>query len=488
MKKNIRILVIDDEATITDGLRLLLNQEGYVVETAATLTGGIAAIDELDFDLVITDIQLPGELQGGMRILQHVKTARPETEVILITGYGSIQQAVEATRAGAYYFVEKPFEPEHLLLIVEKALERRLLLAESEDLRKRLSQHETTTNIVCASKSMQRILQTIASVARSDANVLIIGESGTGKELVADALHYNSHRAAHEFVKVNCSALPRELIEAELFGYVKGAFTGAVTDRPGLIAQAQNSSLLLDELAEMPAGLQPKLLRVLEERRYRRVGDSETRPVDFRLICATNRPPSEAISQGLMREDLFYRVSTITIHIPPLRERPEDLPLIIDHFFRVYTQKYDRPLRGIARSAYQQMFAHRWPGNVRELQNAIEHAVLLARGPFIEVEDLPFVPRNRAESGEFQVPLNMTLAEIERIVIAQTLERTHGNKLEAARILGIYRPRLYNKIKKYGISTGPEQPAPKPARNTAVRSKTKTDNETGQRMNAENSD
>ncbi|HZS05065.1 MAG TPA: sigma-54 dependent transcriptional regulator [Blastocatellia bacterium] len=455
MKKNIRILVIDDEASITDALRLVLSDEGYAVEPAATVEAGMAAIDRTAFDLVITDVQLPGELQGGMKILKHVKAVRPETEVILITGYGSIPQAVEATRAGAFYFIEKPFEPEQILLIIEKALERRLLLAESEDLRKRLSEREGTPGIVCASRAMQHILQTIESVARSDANVLIIGESGTGKELIANALHYNSLRADSEFVKVNCSALPKELIESELFGYVKGAFTGAAQDRAGLFAQAHRGSLLLDELAEMPITLQPKLLRVLEERRYRRVGDRESREVDFRLICSTNRPPAEAIKEGLLREDLFYRVSTITIYVPPLRERPEDLPLIIDHFFRLFTRKYERQLSGISRPAYQHLLAWRWPGNVRELQNAIERAVLLAKGQYVEVEDLPF-GSGEVTADDFFVPPNMTLAEIERLIIAKTLQRTNGNKQEAARILGIYRPRLYGKIRKYGIEVAKE--------------------------------
>ena len=487
MKKKIRILVIDDEASITDGLRLMLNDEGYFVETAATFAAGIAATERAAYDLVVTDVQLPGELQGGMRMLRHVKSLRPETEVILITGYGSIQQAVEATRTGAFYFVEKPFEPEQLLLIIEKALERRLLLAESEDLRKRLSQRDGAPNIVCASKAMQKILQIIESVARSDANVLIIGESGTGKELIANSLHYNSLRADREFVKVNCSALPRELIESELFGYVKGAFTGAVQARQGLFAQAQGGSLLLDELAEMPISLQPKLLRVLEERRYRRVGDAETREVDFRLIASTNRPPTEAIKEGLLRDDLFYRVSTITLFVPPLRERPEDLPLIIDHFFRLFTQKYDRPLSGLSRSAQQRMLAYRWPGNVRELQNAMERAVLLARGQSIEIEDLPFGTRDAAALSEFFVPPNLTLAEIERLVISQTLQRTNGNKLEAARILGIYRPRLYSKIKKYDLGTPKERPR-KGSRSNPSEESEETGNQSAHRSEAGKAD
>jgi DNA-binding NtrC family response regulator len=445
------ILVVDDEVSITDGLRLILEAEGYSVQTAATLAEAMMLTRGISFDLIITDIQLPGERDGGMQLLRQIKSSQPSTEVILITGYGSIQQAVEATRAGAFYFIEKPFESAQILLITEKALERRHLVAESETLRRKLSQSDGFTRLVYGSKAMQQVLRTIESVARSDANVLIIGESGTGKEVIANTLHNSSRRAERNFVKVNCSALPEELIESELFGYVRGAFTGAAQDRAGLIAQANGGSLLLDELAEMPISLQPKLLRVLEERRYRRVGESESHPADFRLICATNRGPQEAIKEGLLREDLFYRVSTITVHVPPLRERPEDLPLLIDHFFRIFARKYDRQVTGISPAARQQLLAWRWPGNVRELQNAMERAVLLSRGTYIEPEDLPFEARPVPPAREFDVPPHLTLEEIERIVITRTLERTAGNKLAAAQMLGIHRPRLYHKIRKYKI-------------------------------------
>ncbi|HYE72214.1 MAG TPA: sigma-54 dependent transcriptional regulator, partial [Blastocatellia bacterium] len=309
MNKDITVLVVDDEATITDAMRLILEAEGYSVETANTLEHAIAQLEKHTCDLVITDLTLPEHRQGGLELLQRVKSRWPETEVIIITGYGSISQAVEATKAGAFYFVEKPFEPEQIVLIAEKALERRHLIAESASLRQRLSKHLDYYHLIGQSKAMKTIYETIQSVARTDANVLIIGDSGTGKELIANAIHYNSRRASQDFVKVNCSALPKELIESELFGYVKGSFTGAAQDRIGLIAQADKGSLLLDELAEMPIELQPKLLRVLEERRYRRVGDTASREVDFRLICSTNRTPREAIRDGLLREDLFYRIS-----------------------------------------------------------------------------------------------------------------------------------------------------------------------------------
>ncbi|MFN0124022.1 MAG: sigma-54-dependent transcriptional regulator [Blastocatellia bacterium] len=459
MKSHVRILVVDDEPSIRDGLRLTLLAEGYTVEVAATLADALAGIDRTPFDLVVTDVQLPGAPQGGMRILQHVGARGSETEVILITGFGDVRQAVEATRAGAFYFIEKPFDADQILLIIEKALERRLLLAESEDLRKRLSLRHGAPSIVCVSRAMQNILQTIESVADTEANVLITGESGTGKELIANAIHYNSRRAAAEFVKINCSALPRELIESEMFGYVKGAFTGAAQDRPGLIAQAHGGSLLLDELGEMPLELQPKLLRVLEERRYRRVGEMIPRDADFRLICSTNRHPDEVTRNGLLREDLYYRVSTIKIPVPPLRERREDIPLLLDHFFRHFCGKYERSLGGISRRARQLLLGYRWPGNVRELQNAMEHAVLLARTRYIEPEDLPFPGSGgmAADTAIF-IPPHMTLEQIEHSAVAQTLERTGGNKQEAARILGIHRPRLYAKIRKYRLGNAAKAP------------------------------
>ncbi len=452
MKSDNKILVVDDEPSITDGLRLLLGAEGYNVEVASSFGTARSMLERLTPDLVITDLQLPDDRQGGLSLLRLVKERSPDTEVIVITGHATVSEAVEATKSGAFYFVEKPFEPEQILLLVDKAIERQRLVSESESLRKHFQKQEFS-NIIGGSKSMQMIYETITSVAKSDANVLIIGESGTGKELIANAIHFNSLRSASEFVKVNCSALPKELIEAELFGYVKGAFTGAIQNRSGLVAQAKGGSLMLDEVGEMPIELQPKLLRVLEERRFRPVGSTETFEADFRLICATNREPREAIKEGLMREDLFYRVSTITINVPPLRERAEDLQLLTDFFFQKFKDKYSRPLQGFTQTAYHRIFAHRWPGNVRELQNAIERAVLLAKGSRIEPEDLPFGEHSLLEETPqaFYIPPEMTLEEIERVVIEQTLKRTKGNKQAAAQVLGIYRPRLYSKIRKYRI-------------------------------------
>lgn len=451
--KNVRILVVDDEPMMADSLKQNLAEEGYTVDTAATGAEAIELFDRGGHHLVICDLQLPD--MDGLEVVRHGKETRPSTEVIVVTGYGTVARAVEATKAGAFYFVEKPFDFEQILPLVEKAIERRALVAETESMRRQLSTRTEYFNIIGASKQMQMIYETIESVAKSDANVLIVGESGTGKELIANAIHYNSLRAKKPFIKVNCAALPKELIESELFGHVKGAFTGAHADKDGLVQHAAGGSLLLDEIAEMPVELQPKLLRVLQERSYRKIGSEKTYAVDFRLISSTNRPPADAIREGMLRDDLFYRISTITIHVPPLRERAEDIQILTEHFLKMYAQRYQRPISGVSQAAYGRLFAHGWPGNVRELQNVMERAVLLAKGNKIEPVDLPFdnssLPEAAATGVKWDVPPNMTLEDIEKLVIERTLQRTGGNKQAAANLLGIYRPRLYSKIRKYKI-------------------------------------
>src|SRR6266550_3976427 len=418
--RDIRVLVVDDEPMMSDSLRQHLAEEGYAVDTAASGAQGIDLFDGGAHHLVICDLQLPD--MDGLTLLRHMKDSRPTTEVIVVTGYGSVQTAVEATKAGAFYFVEKPFDFEELSPLVEKALERRELRAETKMMRDRLSTRAEYFNIIGSSKQMQTIYETIESVAKSDANVLIVGESGTGKELIA---------------------------------HTKGAFTGAHADKEGLVQHAAGGSLMLDEIAEMPVELQPKLLRVLQERSYRKIGSEKTYAVDFRLISSTNRPPADAIRDGLLRDDLFYRISTITIHVPPLRERSDDIQLLTEHFLQMYAKKYDRAIGGVSQAAYQRLFSHTWPGNVRELQNVIERAVLLAKASRIEPVDLPFdngsLPEGSPAGAGWDVPPNMTLEDIERLVIEKTLQRTGGNKQAAANLLGIYRPRLYSKIRKYNI-------------------------------------
>lgn len=451
--KDVRILVVDDEPTMADSLKQNLMEEGFVVDTAANGAEAIELFDQGGHHLAVCDLQLPD--MDGLEVMRHMKDARPTTEVIVVTGYGSVARAVEATKAGAFYFVEKPFDFEEIQPLVEKALERRELVAETTNMRRQLSTRSEYFNIIGAAKSMQTIYETIESVAKSDANVLIVGESGTGKELIANAIHYNSLRSKKPFIKVNCAALPKELIESELFGHTKGAFTGAHAEKEGLVQHAAGGSLMLDEIAEMPVELQPKLLRVLQERSYRKIGSEKTYAVDFRLISSTNRPPADAIRDGLLRDDLFYRISTITIHVPPLRERSEDIQLLTEHFLHMYAHKYERPIDGVSQAAYQRLFSHSWPGNVRELQNVLERAVLLAKNSRIEPVDLPFDNGTMPEAGStnpgWDVPPNMTLEDIERLVIEKTLQRTGGNKQAAANLLGIYRPRLYSKIRKYNI-------------------------------------
>jgi DNA-binding NtrC family response regulator len=452
-KKDVRILVVDDEPTMADSLKQNLIEEGYSVDTAATGAEAIELFDQGGHHLAICDLQLPDI--DGLEVMRHIKDARPTTEVIVVTGHGSIPKAVEATKAGAFDFVDKPFDFEELQLRVENALKQRELLTENANMRRQLSTRAEYFNIIGSSKPMQTIYETIESVAKSDANVLIVGESGTGKELIANAIHYNSLRARKPFIKVKCAALPKELIESELFGHTKGAFTGAHADKEGLVQHAAGGSLMLDEIAEMPVELQPKLLRVLQERSYRKIGSEKTYAVDFRLISSTNRPPADAIRDGLLRDDLFYRISTITIHVPPLRDRSEDIQLLTEHFLHMYAQKYDRAIGGVSQAAYQRLFGHAWPGNVRELQNVIERAVLLAKGNRVEPVDLPFdngsLPEGAPAGTGWDVPPNMTLEDIERLVIEKTLQRTGGNKQAAANLLGIYRPRLYSKIRKYNI-------------------------------------
>ncbi len=441
---------------MADALKQNLVEEGYGVDTAATGAEAIKLFDQGGHHVAICDLQLPDI--GGLEVMRHIKDARPTTEVIVVTGHGSVAKAVEATKAGAFDFVDKPFDFEELQLRVENALKQRELLTENANMRRQLSTRSEYFNIIGSSKPMQTIYETIESVAKSDANVLIVGESGTGKELIANAIHYNSLRARKPFIKVNCAALPKELIESELFGHTKGAFTGAHADKEGLVQHAAGGSLMLDEIAEMPVELQPKLLRVLQERSYRKIGSEKTYAVDFRLISSTNRPPADAIRDGLLRDDLFYRISTITIHVPPLRDRSEDIQLLTEYFLHMYAQKYDRAIAGVSQAAYQRLFGHTWPGNVRELQNVIERAVLLAKGNRVEPVDLPFdngsLPEGSPAGTGWDVPANMTLEDIERLVIEKTLQRTGGNKQAAANLLGIYRPRLYSKIRKYNIDVG----------------------------------
>src|ERR1700755_645724 len=338
-------------------------------------------------DVVVTDMMLPDA--DGLELLRKFKTIHGDTEVIVITGHGSVPKAFEAIKGGAHSSVEKPIEPDALLAMLERAIERRDLVGENLLLKQKLEGQFRFGNIIGRTKKMHEVLELVESVAGSDANILIQGENGTGKELIANAIHYNSKRAKGPFIRINCAAIPTDLIESELFGYKKGAFTGATSDKEGLFEMADGGSLLLDEIGEMPPYLQTKLLRVLQEREYRPIGSDRIVHVNFRLICATNIDLDTALREGRLREDLYFRINTIAMRVPPLRERTEDIPLLCDYFIEKFRQRYQRSVRTMAPAVYHLLIRNRWPGNVRELENAIERAVLVAKGNEVTVADLP---------------------------------------------------------------------------------------------------
>lgn len=504
-----KALLIDDDISTLELMKFQLDAEGFEVLTADNAENGLSFIETNDFDIILTDLHLPGI--SGIEMVKRAKEIQPETEIIMITGFGSTEKAIEATKAGAFYYVEKPIEFEELLVLIEKAIERKRQAAEIRELRGRLSNRHSYEGIIGASKAMQHIYELIDNVAESDANILILGESGTGKEIIANAIHYKSHRSKKPFIKVNCSALPKELIESELFGHTKGAFTGATQDKIGFIGRANGGSLLLDEIGEMPIDLQPKLLRVLQEKVYYRVGSDKPQEVDFRLISATNRNPFEAIHEGALREDLYYRINTIEIKIPPLRERMEDVPMLAEHFLQIYGEKYERSYHGFSQKAYSQMLSYNWRGNVRELQHVIERAVLLSKGGTIQELNLPVgatvaagassspngfapapmvenpsLPKAAQPTSEFNSAMISGMLDfsdeelfeeigkiivnklpdpkdgqdqkdvfdsIEYGVVLAALKRTNGNKQAAANLLGLYRPRLYGMIKRHNLET-----------------------------------
>src|ERR671927_587508 len=450
IKRKKRVLAIDDEPSMTEWLKILLEHAGYEVKTALIGTRGEELFRTWRPDAVVTDMILPDV--DGIELGRKFKQLDTEAEVIVITGQGNIPRSVEAVKAGAFDFLEKPVDAERLLDKLEKAIKQKALIDENEQLKAKLQDRYKFQNVIGKSKKMQELFELIESVAASEANILIQGENGTGKELIANAIHYKSKRSKGPFIKINCAAIPKDLIESELFGYKKGAFTGATMDKEGLFEMAEGGSLLLDEIGEMPPYLQTKLLRVLQEREYRPIGSDRIVRVDFRLICATNIDLDSALREGKLREDLYFRINTITFKVPPLRERTEDIPLLCEHFLEKYRQRHQRNVKSIAPAAYHVLIRHRWPGNVRELENVIERGVLVAKGNEITVNDLPESLRTEsAATTEFVIPPHRTLAEIEKMAIVQTLQRTNWNKQEAAQILGLYRPTLYSKMKKHDI-------------------------------------
>jgi len=455
-----RILIIDEERPILLTLEALLGRHGFEIETAATATGGLKALKNKAAALVLLDLQLP-DVQG-LEILDQIKTERPETQVIILTAHDTLNNAIESIKRGAYHFISKPYGPEELLSLVEKALEKQSLLRETqalrkktEELEKRLEIAETRLTPVFKSKSMQEIEELVNSMAPSEANVLITGESGVGKEVVANLIHQRSRRSDRPMVKLNCAAFPQTMIEGELFGYVKGAFTGAMNDFPGMIAAAHGSTLFLDEISDMPIDLQTRFLRVLQEREYRPLGSTRTLKADFRMIAATNRPIAKALADNQLRTDLYYRLNTFQIEVPPLRERKQDIPPLVKFFVKQFAQQLGKSEPEVEPEAFQKLVDYSWPGNVRELQNAIEYAVVLARQNTVTVKDLPRelqLPAALQQIERSVAPQGVqSLDDVERVTILQALAQCHGNKKKAAQLLGIQRPTLYNKLKRYAI-------------------------------------
>ena len=448
-----RILVVDDEQSITGALELVLADEGYEVKTAGSVAEALARLGGgRPFDLVFTDLRLPDAT--GIELLDRIKADAPDTQVVLITAHGSLDVVIDAIKRGAYYYVEKPFTPEQVLMLAGRALQFGEIRRENRALRKALTPAGEAFGITGRDPRMRQIIETIRTAAPSDASVLIEGESGTGKELVAGALQSQSNRASGPYIRINCAALPSELIESELFGYKKGAFTGADRDKRGLIEAASGGTLLLDEIGEMPPHLQTKLLRVLQERRLRRLGDEQEVAVDFRLVSSTNRDTAQMIQDGSLRKDLYFRISTIKIRMPPLRARPDDIAPLAERFLQTYAGKYGRRIRGISPAAFSLLSRYDWPGNVRELESVIEHAVLFAREEQLMPEDLPeHLHATQSAHTGCVIPPHMTMEEIEREAIAQTLERTGGNVKRTAEILDYHRPTLYRKLKKFGFKS-----------------------------------
>jgi len=451
MKAN--ILVVDDDNGIRSLLAEVLASNEYKVTEAENSAAVQKALTGEQPDVVVLDVRLGQDKEderAGLDLLPQIKKRWPDTEVIMLTGQGTVEMAMEAGRRGAYNFLSKPFETGKLLADVKCALERKEQSQENSALRRALETMSGNTSPVFRSNMMQDVVRTVERVAPSDVPILITGESGAGKEVIADLIHALSPRNKARIIKINCAALPRELIESELFGSVKGAFTGAHTDCDGLFRQAEGGTLFLDEISEMPIDTQSKLLRVLQDQEVRPVGGKVTYKTNCRLVAATNRKPDEAIRDGKLREDLFYRISAISVHLPPLRERREDIMPLANAFLKKFASQANRPIKGYSPSAIERLTAFDWPGNVRQLQNEVQRAVLLSEGEEVDATDLS-ISKARTIGDEAQ-DTNFTLLEgVERNAIVQMLKETGGNKLETAKRLGIGRQTLYNKIKAYGI-------------------------------------
>jgi two-component system response regulator AtoC len=447
----VRILVVDDDEITCNLLEEVLSKEGYVVHKALNGREAIEKGEGAPFDVVLTDIRMLDV--DGMEVLRAYRHRNPETIIIMMTAFASIETAIRAIKEGAYDYVSKPFKLDEIKLTIQRALEQRRLLEENLHYRQELITKYKLENIVGRSPQMLQVYKTIARVAESRSTILIIGESGTGKELVARAIHFNSPRASRPFVAVDCSSLAETLLESELFGHVRGAFTGAVTSKKGLFEEADRGTCFLDEIGDISLTMQAKLLRVLQEHEIKRVGGTETTKIDVRIVAATNKNLDELVAEKKFREDLFYRLNVVSMHLPPLRDRSEDIPLLADHFLRKYAADNQKPVCRLSPEAMDLMIHFRWPGNVRELENVIERAATLSSSNIIMPEDLP--RRLQMEPAQLSIsslPSRIPLSELEKLYIQKVLEETGGNKKRAADILGIDRRTLYRMATRLGLT------------------------------------
>jgi len=453
MKSKGRVLVVDDDQAHRTMLRTLVSGWGYEISEADDGDTAIQMVHGRPYDLILMDIRMIKV--SGLEALAEIKAYNPAIPVIIMTAYSSVETAVEGLKKGAYDYLTKPLDFDELRLAMERAMDHSHLKEENRLLRETLGTQFDYRNIIGRSTAMVKLLETVAQVAPSEATVLITGESGTGKELIAGAIHFNSPRKAGPFVKINCAALTETLLESELFGHEKGAFTGAHRRREGRFLLADGGSLFLDEVSAMSLAMQVKLLRVLQEREITRVGGEEVIKVDVRVIAATNKDLIQEIEENRFREDLYYRLNVVALNVPRLREREEDIPLLTQHFLGMFAEKNQKKIKGLTPQAMDRLLKYEWPGNVRELMNAIERAVVLSRSEYLDQEDLPMVVKDEDSEGlglltESTVPADLPLDEVEKATILKTLEACGGNKSEAARRLGITRKTLHKKLKKYG--------------------------------------
>ena len=450
-----KILIVEDDKKMREALHQIMRDEGYVVESAKSGEEALRCVKEKDYDMVISDIKLPGI--DGMEVLKTVRKYKPDISVVLITAYATVDSAVKAMKEGAEDYVTKPFDMEEICLVVKKVVEKRNLVTRNIILESQLKKKYEFENIIGRCEAMVDVFKTIKKVKDSKSMVLIQGETGTGKELVARAVHYNSIRASSLFLPVNCAALTESLLESELFGYVKGSFTGAVKDKRGLFEAAEGGTVFLDEIGDISPGLQQVLLRVLEDGEIQPVGSTERRKVDVRIIAATNRDLEELISQDRFREDLYYRLAVITIQLPALRQRREDIALLAHHFLRKHVNENRKSIRGISREVLTLLENYEWPGNIRELDNTMERATLLESGDEISTESLPLKIREYSPGTNHEEKRGdqKTLEEVGRAHVIEVLKKTGGNKTSASEILGINRTSLWRMMRRLGIKEDP---------------------------------